>query len=279
MSGNITISKDRHLPRLILCSDDFAFSRGVSETIAALARTGKINAISCMAGMPGWAADSALLRDLPDHVQIGLHLTLTEEAPLVAMPRLAPDGRLPAINPLGRMAARGRLPLDEVAAEIGAQFDAFVAASGRPPAFVDGHQHAHALPGIRDLVLGETALRAPGAWIRDCTDRLSAMLARPFTGKAIGSAWHSRGLRRAAAAIGLATNDSFAGHYDFSGDYRALFPRFLRKPGATHLVMCHPGAGARPGDAIAAARCREAEALRNWSIADMAAARGLAFPA
>lgn len=267
------------MPRLILCSDDFAFSRGVSETIAELARKGKINAISCMAAMPGWVADSELLRDLPDHVQVGLHLTLTDEAPLTTMPRLAPTGRLPAINPLGRMAARGRIPLDELAAEIAAQFDAFIAARARPPAFVDGHQHAHALPGIRDLVLTETALRAPEAWIRDCADRLTAMLARPFAGKAIGSAWHSRGLRRAAAAVGLATNDSFAGHYDFAGDYRALFPRFLRRPGATHLVMCHPGAGARPGDAIAAARSREAEALRNWSIADMAATGGLAFPA
>ena len=61
----------------------------------------------------------------------------------------------------------------------------FIAARARPPAFVDGHQHAHALPGIRDLVLTETALRAPEAWIRDCADRLTAMLARPFAGKAI----------------------------------------------------------------------------------------------
>ena len=267
------------MPRLILCADDFAFSRGVSETIAELAHAGKLNATSCMAVMPGWAADSALLRDVPGHVQIGLHLTLTGERPLTDMPILAPDGVLPEINPLARMASRGRLPLDEIASEVGAQFDAFVAAMGRPPAFVDGHQHSHALRGIREIVLGETARRAPGAWVRDCVDRPLAMLARPFARKAIASAFHSRGLRRAAAAHGIACNDSFAGHYDFTSDYRSLLPRFLRKPAAMHLVMCHPGAGTRPGDAIATARPREADTLRDWPIADMAAAEGLAFPA
>jgi len=267
------------LSRLILCADDFAFSREVSETIADLARDGKLNATSCMTLMPGWMEDAALLRDLPSHVAIGLHLTLTGERPLTAMRQLAPDGVLPDIDPLARLAARRQLPLDEIAAEVAAQFDAFAAAMGRAPDFVDGHQHSHALPGIRDIVLFETARRAPGAWVRDCVDRVGAMLSRPFAGKAIGSAYHSRGLRRAAARYALRCNDSFAGHYDFSTDYRTLFPRFLRNAAGMHLVMCHPGAGKRPGDAIAAARPREADALRAWSIADMAAREGLAFPA
>ena len=267
------------MSRLILCADDFAFSRGVSETIAALARDGKLNATSCMAIMPGWPVDSQLLTALPEHVQIGLHLTLTGERPLTVMPTLAPAGELPTINALGRLAAGGRAPLAEIAAEVAAQFDAFVAAVGRPPDFVDGHQHAHALPGIRDIVLTLTAERAPDAWIRNCRDSLWAMLARPFVGKAIGSAWHSRGLSAAAAAHGLSVNDSFGGHYDFARDYASLLPRFLRRPGKLHVVMCHPGAGMRPGDDIAAARPREADVLRKSAIADMAAAEGLAFPA
>lgn len=266
------------MPRLILCADDFGFSRGVSETIAELADAGKLNATCCMTAMPGWPADARLLDDAPDGFQVGLHLTLTGERPLTAMPTLAPDGVLPAIDPLGRMASRGQLPLDEIAAEVTAQFDAFIAARGQAPDFVDGHQHSHALPGVRDVVLAETARRAPRAWIRDCRDSLPAMLARPFPGKAIGSAWHSRGLRAAAAEHGLTCNDSFAGHYDFASDWRKLFPGFLKRPGPVHLVMCHPGAGRRDGDAIAAARPREAEALRGWSIADMAKGAGLTFP-
>jgi len=248
-------------------------------TIAGLAQEGKINAISCMAVMPGWAKDVAFLRDLPDHVQIGLHLTLTDERPLTAMPNFAPKDRMPAINDFARRARFGTLPLDEIAREVSWQFGAFMDGLGRPPAFVDGHQHAHALRGIRDIVLSKTARRAPAAWIRCCMDSLPAMMARPFPAKALGSALHSIGLRRDAARHGLRCNDSFAGHYDFSGDYSALFPRFLRGAGAVHLVMCHPGAGRREGDAIAAARVVEATALRRSSIADMAAARGLAFPA
>lgn len=265
--------------RLLLCADDFAFSPEVSAVIAGLAQRGKLNATSCMAIMPGWQEDSALLRDLPEHVEIGLHLVLTGEKPLTALDDLTENGTLPDIDPLARRAARGDVPLAGVAREITAQFDRFIAALGRPPAFVDGHQHCHALPGIRDIVLAETARRAPGAWVRDCVDGVFAMLSRPFAGKAIGSAWHSRGLRAAAAAHGLSCNDGFAGHYDFAGDYAAIFPRFLRAPGARHLVMCHPGRGARPGDGIAAARPVEAAALERLDVAQLAAKHGLAFPA
>lgn len=267
------------MPRLVLCADDFAFSQPVSETIAALAAAGKLNATSCMTLMPGWTQDAALLRDLPPHVQIGLHLTLTEERPLTAMPGLAPDHVLPGIDPLTRLAARGEVPLDEVEGEIAAQFDAFAVAMGRPPDFVDAHQHSHVLPGIRRIMLAAVARRAPRAWLRNPSDRLLAMAARPFRGKAIGSAYHARGFGRAAIAAGLRCNASFAGHYGFSGDYGSLFPHFLRRPGAFHLVMCHPGAGVRAGDPIAAARMVEAAALRELPVAAMAAAAGLAFPA
>ena len=267
------------MPQLLLCADDFAFSPAVSGVIAELAANGRLNATSCMAVLPNWRADSAMLVGLSDTVAIGLHLVLTGEKPVTTMPRLAPGGDLPAIDPLGRMAARGDLPLDEIAQEIAAQFDRFEDAMGRAPDFVDGHQHSHALPGIREIVLAETAARAPNAWLRTCEDGLGAMLARPFRGKALASAYHSRGFRAAAAAQGLACNDGFAGHYGFAGDYAAIFPRFLKRPGARHLVMCHPGAGWREGDAIASARLQEAAALATLPIAELAAAHGLTFSA
>ncbi len=261
--------------RLVLCADDFGFSPAVSRVIADLAGAGRINATGCMATMPGWPSDAAMLRDLPARVRTGVHLTLTLEAPLTRMPRLAPAGMLPGIDELRRHASA--LPLSEIAAEVSAQLDRFAQVMGRAPDFVDAHQHAHVLPGIRDVVLDAVAAQAPGAWVRDCVDRASAIAARPWRGKAAASAWRSRGLARAAATRGLTVNRGFAGHYGFAGDYRAIFPRFLTAPGDVHLVMCHPGAGERSGDAIAAARADEAAALATLPVAELAAARGLTF--
>jgi predicted glycoside hydrolase/deacetylase ChbG (UPF0249 family) len=171
------------------------------------------------------------------------------------------------------------LPLYAVADEVAAQFARFEAAVGRPPAFVDGHQHVHSLPGVRPIMLEETARRAPDAWVRDCMDRPSSIWSRPFPGKAIASALHSQGLKRDAAAHRLQCNDSFAGHYDFGERFAAFFPQFFRKPGRRHLVMCHPGAGRLENDRIAEARPREAAALRKLPIADIAAYYGLEFSA
>jgi len=267
------------MSRLILCADDFGLSRPISETIADLLHAGRINATTCMTLCPGWEADAALLRDLPAGAQIGLHLTLTGETPLTAAPRLAPEGRLPDADPLLRAALLGTVPLDEVAAEIDAQFVRFAEVMGRAPDFVDGHQHSHVLPGIRTLVLDATRRHAPAAWLRNCVDRPGAIAARPFRGKAIGSALHATGFGRAAARRGLRCNDSFAGHYDFRSEFNDLLPQFLRRPGAMHLVMCHPGAGALAGDGIAEARIGEAAALRAVRIADMASEHGLEFHA
>ena len=271
MSAPSSRSEGTGLSRLTLCADDFAWSPATSRVIAALLETAKLNATGCMTLRPNWPEDSRRLRDLPAPAQIGLHLVLTDEQPLAST-----DVMVDIVTLRGRAAA-GRLDRDAVAAEVAAQFDRFEQAMGRPPAFVDGHQHAHSLPTIREVVLDATRRRAPGAWVRTCQDRWTGIARRPFRGKAIGSAFHSRRLRAQAAAEGLACNRGFAGHYDFRSDFAALFPHFLAGGGAEHLVMCHPGADDRAGDVIAAARVAEAAALAAMPVAAVAAARGLDF--
>lgn len=249
--------------RLILCADDFGLTLATSRVIATLAGSGRLSATACMTAMPDWPASADLLASLEGRIDIGLHLTLTGETPLTSMPRFAPEGRFPTINALNTAARRGLLPEDEITREIDAQFAAFRSATGRSPDFVDGHQHFHALPGLRAIVLRATAAHAPGAWLRTCQERLLAMLRRPFALRALRSAWLCRALAAEAAVLGIATNAGFGGFYNFAADadFAALFARFITDLGDQPLIMVHPGAADAAGDTIGGARINEARFL------------------
>ncbi|MET0364640.1 MAG: ChbG/HpnK family deacetylase [Sphingobium sp.] len=262
----------RGFPTFTLCADDFALSPAISETIAELASRGCINAVSCMAALPGWDEDVRLLSGIGTGsgrapVQVGLHLVLAGERPLTRMKVQRPDGRLPGADRTMMLAYGGQLDLDEMTREIEAQFAAFVRARGHAPDFVDAHQHVHVHPGIRERVIAATQRLAPHAWMRNPADRMIAMLRRPFADKAIGSTLHAAGLGKAYRRHGIAANDSFAGHYNYRDDFARLLPRFFRAPGRRHLIMCHPGSGHLPGDGIAEARIREAAVIRRMSLA------------
>jgi predicted glycoside hydrolase/deacetylase ChbG (UPF0249 family) len=208
---------------------------------------------------------------------LGLHVVLTDGRPLTQAKQLAPSGNLPSAQKLGRMALLHCLPKQELVAEVSAQFEEFARVLGRPPRFVDGHQHTHVLPGVRDIVLGKVSERAPAAWVRSCKDRTSSILRRPFRLKALANSMQSAGLGRAASEAGIGYNDSFSGLYDFRSSYAQIFPRFLSNPGHFHLVICHPGEAGTSGDTIGPAREREASALRLMPVPELAAVHGLSF--
>lgn len=232
---------------IVLCADDYGLAPGVSRAIRTLIEQGRLTATSCMVTVPEWPAEAVALRPLADRADIGLHLTLTDQAPLGPMPCLAPAGRLPGIGALMLTALRGGLAIPAVAAEIRAevtrQVAAFTAAFGAPPAFIDGHQHVQQLPVIRTAVLAQLA-RLPGTYVRCCWEPGTAIVRRGIApAKALlisGLGYRLRGLARRA---GIPANDGFRGIYDFSGrrPYGTLFERFVSHPGPHTLVMCHPG--------------------------------------
>ncbi len=231
--------------RFVLCADDYGMTPAVSRGILEVAAAGRISAASAMSSMPDWERAARAWRSAAPAVDLGLHVVLTVGAPLGPMPRLAPAGVLPPAARLVPTALARALPLDEIEAEIGRQIDAFVACYGAPPVHVDGHQHVHALPGVRAALFA--ALRSRGladALVRDSADRLSRLAARgAMAAKATQVRTLTAGFRRAARRAGFALNDGFAGFSDFSPRrYGAdLFASYLKAPGARHLVMCHPG--------------------------------------
>lgn len=237
-----------------LCADDYALSPAVSAGIREALAAGRLSATGAMTNQPFWPQEAGRLAAVRGEAEIGVHLTLTLGRPLGPAPSLASEGSFPAVGQVIKAALAGRLPLDELRAEIDRQFDAFEAAMGAPPAFVDGHQHVHALPGVRDALLDAMAARgwAGKVWTRDSADRATRVLRRGGeTKKALVVAALTRGYAAAARRRGFSVNDGFSGFsaFDPAQDYGAAFARFLAAPGAAHLVMCHPG---RVDDALRA---------------------------
>ena len=82
--------------------------------------------------------------------------------------------------------------------ELRRQWDAFIESRGRPPDFLDGHQHIHLLPGVRQVVLrlAECAL-AERPYLRLCWDPPRQVLLRGIAvGKALFLSLLSVSLRR-----------------------------------------------------------------------------------
>lgn len=230
---------------VILCADDFAMTRGISNGILALAEAGRLSATSAMVNMPHWPDVAARAVALRDRFALGLHLNLTFGAPLGAMPKLAPSGELPPPEKVVGRAVSRAIDTLEVAGEIKRQLDRFEAVAGAPPDFVDGHHHVHALPGVRDALLGVLARRFPagGPLIRDPADKFLAILRRRVVaGKALTAAALALGFRRQAEAAGFATNRGFSGYSTFGAlPYGEEFKTFLIEPGPRPMIMCHPG--------------------------------------
>ena len=269
-----------NLAPLIVCADDYGISPGVSRGIRELGEAGRLSATGAMTGMPHWPEAAAAFEPLLGRVAIGLHLTLTQQTPLGPMPILAPQGKLPDPGPLTRLALRGRLPLDEIAAELGRQLDAFEAHLGRPPDFIDGHHHSHQLPGVRELVLKAIATRLAGhgVWLRDTWDRPASLLRR-FSLEGAMYAAIGHGLHRRAAESGIAANRGFTGFYAFGkvAQGRAM-PRMLTGAGATTMLMVHPGhpdAELAAVDSWVGPREDEWAYLMSDEFARLLAARGL----
>ncbi|HEU4661170.1 MAG TPA: ChbG/HpnK family deacetylase [Pseudolabrys sp.] len=230
-----------------LCADDYGISLSVSAAIRELIALGRINATSVMVVPPQFnpaqaAALTQIQRENP-RAAIGLHVTLTGRfRPASAGFAPTRDGTFLPLEKMASLAIRRRLDGGKLRNEIEAQFRAFLNAFGRTPDFVDGHQHIHLFPQIRDAFLSVTKRLAPDAWVRQC-GRPIPLHRRARDPKGLVLDVLSLGFRRRARSLGLRTNPAFSGSYTFSADanYARLFPAFLDSLPDGGLVMCHPG--------------------------------------
>jgi predicted glycoside hydrolase/deacetylase ChbG (UPF0249 family) len=242
--------------RVVLCADDFGLTEAASISIAELASIAAISAASCVVDAPGFPQHVAKLAQCRGNVAIGLHLNLTAGA--------RGQVRRPLASWIARAYSIGVPPRRELRAEIARQLDAFEDALNSAPCFVDGHQHVHQLPQIRDALMDEIVGRYGTSVMVRCT---ASMRPRGLKARVIARLGGTA-LRTMLATQHIPSNSDFAGVYNFS-TARPFCPRlmdWLRTLPDGGLVMCHPERNTVPKSPRTA---REAEhdflASRSWS--------------
>jgi hopanoid biosynthesis associated protein HpnK len=230
--------------RLIVHADDFGLSEAVNRAVIAAHEGGIVTSTSLMAGGSAFEHAVALARSRPS-LDVGVHLTLTEQLPVAAnVPSLVDrEGKLsPHATNLAQRRALGRISMADVRTELDAQIRR-VLDSGITPTHLDGHQHVHVLPGVAQVVL-ELARAYRIRAVRYPAERLRGyMLTNPARAKRVAEQLAVAGLSALSPLKALRCADGFVGFY-FGGrlnerNLRTVLEH-LPARGTTEL-MCHPG--------------------------------------
>jgi chitin disaccharide deacetylase len=247
--------------RWVVCADDFALDRGAIEATLALIKLGRVTATSVLVDSPHWKAAAPELKAVRDRADVGLHLNLTEQ--LVAGSSTWPLPSL-LIQSMLRILPRWR-----IRDRIEGQLDAFTDAFGCLPDFVDGHQHVHQLPLVREVLIESVLAREPKSlpWLRIC---LPPDEDEDTKARVIGLLG-ARALFEMARVHGFPTCSRLVGVYRFGlkrDAYLARVRQWLKAGPEGAVFMCHPSSKASAKDPIGAARRMELAVLAGQSYAD-----------
>ena len=237
------------MKNIIVCADDYGMSQEVDDAILELIEKKRISATSCMTLMPNWKASANRLKELEEQAALGLHFDL---------------GHVASLGKLMLSAVLRTLDKSAIETTLNQQLDNFENEMGRAPDYIDGHQHVHAFPVIRDVLASVVnqryAIKTP--WIRrpsvPLTGHDSALKAVVIQGLNLGF----------DSVIGkhtnAQTNSSFAGLYSISetANFPELMEGWVNNLDNHGLIMCHPAVkGANVEHSLA--RIKEYDYLRS----------------
>ena len=222
---------------LIVCADDFALDSGVSTAIVQLAEQGHISATSAMSLSPNWPEHARWLKPLSPHIDVGLHLDWTSPFAITA-------GHGCSLPQLMQRTLTRSLNRQQARTVIDTQLDRFEAAWGAAPAHVDGHQHIHQFPIIREALVQSLTVRYPRGqrpWLRVSRPLAPGLDIKSRVIQGMGAA----ALQQQAQQAGLPHSSWLTGIYGFSGtaaDYEAPRRGADVPPWARHQQhrRCHP---------------------------------------
>jgi len=226
--------------RLIVSGDDLGLHPGINAGVLRCHREGIVTSASLCPNGAAFEDAVAALRDAPE-LDVGVHLTLVGEAPLLPpdrVPTLAPGGRLPAhFTALFLRLLLRRVREAEVEAEMAAQV-ARARDAGLRPTHLDSHQHVHLHPALLPVVLrvarrfGIGAVRASRRIVSWRSLRSALLVLASHRG---ARRFRESGLRTPDALVGIAETGRL--------DEARLLGLVAALPEGTSELVCHPGAG------------------------------------
>lgn len=217
------------IKNIIINADDLGLSDAVNQAIIQLALEKRINSTSFMSlgNINREAVD--ILTD--SSVNIGLHLDFTEFSK-------AHLGKHFNLRNLIVMAWSRKLAPETIKQMISYQLDLFEEKMGCEPDFVDGHQHVHQFPIIRELLLEIMTTRYHHDFMIRSTkpqqDGMKSKVIHYLGGKS---------LDKKCQAAQIKQNKGFSGVYNFKVNdinLPMLWENWLRSASEGTLIMCHP---------------------------------------
>ncbi len=260
---------------IVLCADDYGQAPAITDGILALLQKKRLSAVSCLVNSLFWQNAASALMRTSSSFDIGLHFNLTEGKPLsLVWQSYYGESFSPLSTQLRRSWLR-QMNKEIVIAEFEAQLDAFQAATGQLPHFIDGHQHVHQFAVIRDAIFSvyDKRLRAQGVYLRLANPVCRSIKDfKQFIINLTGGFVFKGKLERLA----IPHNASFSGSYSFAGPYRAHFQAFLEEVGDRGLIMCHPALKTETTtDLIATARFEEYSYLASDQFLEDCSVKGV----
>ena len=274
----------KHSVPVVICADDFALNEAVSAGTIELVKANKITATSVLSLSPHWTSHARLLKKYHNQLDVGLHLDLTSDFAVQA-------GYGSSVTGVLLKTWSGRANRKKLRLIIESQLDSFENEWGGPPDHIDGHQHVHQFPVVRDALV-DVLMDRYGALINKPWVRVSDIYPTNWKAKIITLTGASV-LQEKLKQNNVDFTPFLLGSYGFNLGvpmYRSLFTKWLgsvrslqrkeeQKEGnifgvnsstypAPLSIMCHPAIEPQPLDSISTSRCVEFEYLNSQDFID-----------
>lgn len=253
--------------RVIINADDLGLHACVDNAILDLSQKNVISSASLMSyGNP---SAEVIRQIMKENIAIGLHFDLTSS--LMKQERIQRQAHYQNIKQVIQKSWLRQLPASLMIEEFRHQLERFVDIVGDLPVFIDGHEHVHQYPVIRESiwqVLVEKNIDKK-IYLRSTRPTTLSLGRKALLIYMLGG-WYTT---RYCNENNLLTNNGFAGSYDFNPNTSLLYlwKKWLKSmPENGGLIMCHPAQeDSNWSDNIAQARMQEYKFLSSETFQDL----------